>query len=456
MTDVWDVDYLVVGAGATGLAFVDALVDHSDATVGLVDERDGPGGHWRDAYPFVRLHQASQFYGVASTPFGGALQTAGPERGLHERATGGEVRAYFEAALERLTATGRVAFRSGARHAGGGAIVGADGEPVARARPDTRIVDARYLAPTIPALTPPPFRVEPGATVVPVGDLDAHLDAPRIVIVGSGKTATDGIVHALTAGIAPDRLAWVRPRDPWMFDRARVQPEPARFQSMAADVWEAAAGADSLTGLFARLEESGVMLRIDPAVTPTMAKCPTLATWELALLRTVEQVVRMGHVRAAEQRRLVLDEGEVTLPPGTVTVHCAADGLPHPPAVPVWTPDAITLQPIRAGFPCFGAALIGYVEATRGDDDAKNALCRPTQYGNSRAQWAEMTLRGAESTAAFMAAEDIRSWSRDVALNPARVPRGYSSPMLDDARSRIARANDEATRRLARLARATG
>ena len=30
-------------------------------------------------------------------------------------------------------------------------------------------------------------------------------------------------------------------------------------------------------------------------------------------------------------------------------------------------PDAITLQPVRAGFPCFGAALVGYVEATRVD-----------------------------------------------------------------------------------------
>ena len=31
------------------------------------------------------------------------------------------------------------------------------------------------------------------------------------------------------------------------------------------------------------------MLRIDRTVTPTMAKAPTLATWELDQLRTLEQ-----------------------------------------------------------------------------------------------------------------------------------------------------------------------
>lgn len=44
-------DYLVIGAGATGLAFTDSLVCESDVEVVLVDRRDGVGGHWRDSYP---------------------------------------------------------------------------------------------------------------------------------------------------------------------------------------------------------------------------------------------------------------------------------------------------------------------------------------------------------------------------------------------------------------------
>jgi len=37
VTTVLDVDYLVVGAGAMGMAFTDALVDHADARVAILD-----------------------------------------------------------------------------------------------------------------------------------------------------------------------------------------------------------------------------------------------------------------------------------------------------------------------------------------------------------------------------------------------------------------------------------
>ena len=57
---------MVVGAGVSAMAFGDTLIDHSDASVTIIDRRDSPGGHWNDAYPFVRLHQPSAWYGVAS------------------------------------------------------------------------------------------------------------------------------------------------------------------------------------------------------------------------------------------------------------------------------------------------------------------------------------------------------------------------------------------------------
>jgi cation diffusion facilitator CzcD-associated flavoprotein CzcO len=56
MHQLLDTDYLVVGAGAAGMAFTDALLAHSDATVTIVDRRHAAGGHWIDAYPYVRLH----------------------------------------------------------------------------------------------------------------------------------------------------------------------------------------------------------------------------------------------------------------------------------------------------------------------------------------------------------------------------------------------------------------
>jgi len=44
-------DYLIVGAGASGLAFADALVAEADAEVTVVDRGPAVGGHWLHAYP---------------------------------------------------------------------------------------------------------------------------------------------------------------------------------------------------------------------------------------------------------------------------------------------------------------------------------------------------------------------------------------------------------------------
>ena len=91
-----DTDYLVVGAGASGLAFVDALVAEGDAEVTVIDRRDAPGGHWLDAYPFVRLHTPSAYYGVNSLALGeDRIDLAGENAGYYERAVGEEVYAYF-------------------------------------------------------------------------------------------------------------------------------------------------------------------------------------------------------------------------------------------------------------------------------------------------------------------------------------------------------------------------
>jgi hypothetical protein len=357
--------------------------------------------------------------------------------------------------LDRLLATGRVELFASCDYDGSAVVSRLSGERFEV--PDRcRVVDASYLAPGIPAESPPPFAVVPGATVLPVNDL-VHLDhAPRqYVVAGAGKTATDAIVWLLGRGVDPDAICWVRPRDPWMLNRAVVQPDPAIFLGMAADVMEAATAASSLDDLFLRLEDAGVMLRIDRAVTPTMAKAPTLAAWELDLLRSVEHVLRRGRLTAVEDGRLHFADGTVPVRPGAVVVHCAADGLKQPPLVPVWRPEVITVQPIRAGFPCFGAALVGYLEATRRDDpgDAeKNRLAPPSPYGNTLADWARSQLLGARAARSFGTAADVRSWADGVALNPSRIPPGHpASPTLDRARERLAAATPTGLERLAAL-----
>jgi hypothetical protein len=456
MTRTLDVDHLVVGAGAMGMAFADALVDHADVRVALVDRRHSAGGHWLDAYPFVRLHQASSFYGVASTLLGdGRVQQSGPEAGLHERASVSEVCAYYGRLLARWRVSGQVELLDSCEYVGDRQIVSRVSGQRFEAPERCRVVDARYLSPDIPARTPPPFEVAAGARVVPVNDLVTLADAPsQYVLMGSGKTATDACVWLLDHGVDPDAICWVRPRDPWMLARAVVQPDPAVFLGMVADTMEAAAAANSLPDLFLRLEDAGVMLRIDRSVIPTMAKTPTLATWELERLRTVEHVVRRGHARLVEPGRLHFDDGSVGVAADAVVVHCAASGLKYPPSIPIWGRSAITLQPVRAGFPCFGAALAGYVEATRDDDDEKNRLCPPTPFPSTLAEWADMNVRGARAAASFGAEPDIAAWASTVALNPARIPPELSRPSAVD--EVLARLQTSLAPGLARLTQLSG
>jgi hypothetical protein len=454
-----DTDYLVVGAGAMGMAFTDALIDHADVHVTLVDRRPAAGGHWQDAYPFVQLHQASQFYGVASTVLGtGSVQPSGPEAGLQERARQAEIQAYYDDILHRrFLGSGRVAFLSSSRyHADGTAhlvtsqVSGETGEIDVR----RRVVDATYLSPTIPATTPPPFEVADDVPVVAINDVVALGAAPsHFVIVGSGKTASDGIVWLLAHGVEPDRIVWVRPREPWMLDRSVVQPDPVVAIGLAADTMSAAVDAESLDEFFVRLEDAGVMLRIDRRITPTMAKTPTLGRWELDLLRTLDNVVRSGHVRKITRREIVLDLGVVPLPAGSLVVHCAASGLRYPPLVPIWQHDAVRIQTIRAGFPCFNAALAGYVEATRDDDRERNRLCPPNIFPDDPATWVEMQVRGTHATRAFGSEPDIVAWANRCALNPARVDASRrDDPEVREASARLAAVADQGLARMTELA----
>lgn len=459
MTRTIDTDYLVIGAGAMGMAFTDALIDHADVHVTLVDRRSAAGGHWQDAYPFVQLHQASVFYGVASTMLGtGKVQDSGPEAGLQVRARPAEIRAYYDDILHRrFIGSGRVTFMGSSHHASEGGVQQVtsliSGETV-QINVRRRVVDATYLSPSIPRTSPPPFAVGDDAWVVPVNDLAGLTEAPdQYVIVGSGKTASDAIIWLLGNGVPPDRIIWVRPRDPWMLNRAVVQPDPVVAFGLAANVLSSAAEASSVEDMFLRLEAADVLMRIDRKVTPTMAKAPTLGRWELDLLEAVERVVRLGHIRLVSRDQIVFEQGAIRLAPRAVVVHCAASGLRYPPLVPIWQPDMIRLQTIRAGFPCFCAALAGFVEATRDDDRERNRLCPPNTLPDNPTNWAEMQVRGTLAARQYGAQPDIAAWANQCALNPARLdPSRANDPAVVSAAARVASVAEPGIAQLAAFA----
>ncbi|MFN8027975.1 MAG: hypothetical protein U0W40_16910 [Acidimicrobiia bacterium] len=174
---------------------------------------------------------------------------------------------------------------------------------------------------------------------------------------------------------------------------------------------------------------------------------------ELDLLRTVERVVRLGHIDHVASRELVLQHGSVPLPAGALLVHCAASGLRYPPMVPLWSPDAIRVQTIRAGFPCFNAALAGYVEATRDDDRERNRLCPPNTFPDNVTNWAQMQVLGTLAGRAFGAEPDIAAWANECALNPGRIQaHRRDDPAVQTAAQRAAQATERGLPRLAALA----
>ena len=422
-------EYLVVGAGASGLAFVDALVAEADVEVTLIDRRPATGGHWLHAYPFVRLHSPSAYYGVNSLPLGeDRIDRVGENAGYYERATGEEVCDYFAQAASRLTRTGRVRILTEHEHTGDGA----DGVQVRDLRTGVvhhvavrrKVVDARYLEASVPATHTPSFDVASGARVVPVGDLPAAARPDSAyAVLGSGKTAVDACTWLLDNDVQPERIRWIRPRDAWFHDRADFQPLEqvgAILNGLSLDA-KAGAEARDIADLFDRLEAAGRLVRIDPSWPATMYRGTMLSARELEALRQIEDVVRLGHVRRIEGDRIVLEQGEATTGPEVLHVDCTALGLRNAPATPIFQAGRIVLQQVRHNTPPFNAALLGFIEAHRDDDAEKNALCPANPYASSIHDWPRMMSRTWRTERRWLSEPDLVAWLAESRLNLLRA-----------------------------------
>jgi hypothetical protein len=458
-------DYLVVGAGASGLAFADALVAETEAEVTVIDRRPAPGGHWLDAYPFVRLHIPSAYYGVDSLPLGqDRVDDEGENAGFYERATGQEVREHFGDAAARLTGTGRVRILVGHEHLGRGPggervrdlATGAPAELVVR----RKVVDARYLEASVPATHTPSFEVSPGARVVPVNELPAAAgSASSYTLLGSGKTAVDACTWLLDNDVAPDRIRWVRPRDAWFLDRAAFQPLEqvgGIMEGLSLDA-EAAALAADVGDIFERLEASGRVSRIDPSRPATMYRGTMLSARELAAVRQVEDVVRLGRVRRIEADRIVLEHGEVETGADVLHVDCTALGLRDAPATPIFQPGRIVLQQVRQNSPCFNAALIGFVEAHWDDDADKNRLCPPNPYASGVEDWPRLMRVTWAAEYGWLREPELAAWVAGSRLNLLRaLPDHAAEPPVQRALQRFLTHVGAAIERLGELEGVSG
>ncbi|MFS0897242.1 NAD(P)/FAD-dependent oxidoreductase [Mycolicibacterium litorale] len=435
---MWSIeaDYLVVGAGAMGMAFVDTLITESEATVVIVDRNHAPGGHWTTAYPFVRLHQPSAYYGVNSRDLGsGAIDQSGPNAGFYELAGGAEVCAYYEAVMrQQLLPSGRVTYLPMSEHLGGGRIRTLGGDEIEVAA--RRTVES-HLDVVVPSMRPPAYDVADGVTCVPPNALPRSAAHDRYVIVGAGKTAMDACVFLLRHGVAPQRLTWIKPREAWLMDRATVQPGPQFTKRVLADFTAqltAVRDATSYQELFGLLEEKGCLLRIDQAVEPTMYRCAIVSHGELELLRSIDDVVRLGKVSAIEPGRVTLDGGTLDVEGSVLYVDCTADGLGEKAPAPIFDGDRITLQTVRTCQPAFSASVIGHVEAAYGDDGTRNAFCGPVPYPHVPADWLRMMLAFNRNQLQWFTDPEMMAWLDGARLN---ILHHVTAGVSERARERI-------------------
>ena len=115
-----------------------------------------------------------------------------------------------------------------------------------------------------------------------------------------------------------------------------------------------------------------------------------------------------------------MDEGEVAVTAGALFVDCTADGLRSPTPRPIFEAGRVTPQGIREGSPSFNAAIIGYLEATRGDDPAAaNELAPPNPYPQAATDWIRQRHIGITAQVLWDQTPDIAAWAEGCRLNIA-------------------------------------
>lgn len=453
-----ETDYLIAGAGAVGMAFADVLLSESDADVVIVDSHHKPGGHWNDAYPFVRLHQPSAFYGVGSRELGsGKLDAVGLNQGLYELASGAEVSAYFDDVMQQqFLPSGRVRYFPMCDYVGDGRFVSRlSGEThTARAR---RFVDATWLKTSVPSTHTPAFTVADGVHFVPPNALpNLKAPAPQYVIVGGGKTGIDTALWLLEQGVDAANILWIMPRDAWLLNRRKTQPGIEFFEhsiGAQADQMQAIAEAESLEDLFDRLEAAGVMLRIDRDVRPKMFHGATVSEAEVEALRRIDGIVRKGRVSAIEPGRVTLAEGPLEIAADAVVIDCSASAIPNREIKPVFDGDTITPQTVRAYQPVFSAAFIAHVELGFRSDAVRNQLCAVVPLPDSLTDWLHMTATNYANQFRWSQDQGLRRWLRSNRLDGFAKISSEIDPEDTDKRAVIKRLREHAGAAMANLQR---
>ncbi|MEM1434409.1 MAG: hypothetical protein AAGG11_10170 [Pseudomonadota bacterium] len=182
------------------------------------------------------------------------------------------------------------------------------------------------------------------------------------------------------------------------------------------------ASGDSADAALKALEAGEYLARIDPNVEPTMYRCATVSAAELAQLRRVKDIVRMGRVQRVTREGLTLDCGALNRGPDTLYIDCTADGLASRPAVPVFADSSITLQTVRGCQQVFSAALIARVETLAdASQEQKNQLTGVIPHPDTPRDFFSNALSHVTNVMQWNQNDTIRQWLDDSRLSPGTM-----------------------------------
>ena len=379
------------------MAFVDTLLtETSDDKILIIDRHHQPGGHWNQAYPFVRLHQPSSFYGVSSAELStGVKDQVGFNSGYYELASGSAVKAYFDNVMRnRFLPSGRVQYFPMSNYDGDGKFTSLLTGDEQQVNVRKKVVDTTYLKTKVPATHTPNFEVASNIPFIPINKLvDISTPPEGFVVIGGGKTGMDACIWLLENKVPANRIKWIVPRDSWLLDRHTTQPSQEFFESTVGNMaaqFEAVAAADSIADLFHRLEDRGVLVRIDKDIAPKMFHGATVSRQELKMLQSIKDIIRLGRVQQITTEEIVLEQGSVPTSAQHLHIDCTASAVSNFEISPIFREKMIVPQTVRSYQPVFSASMVAFIEVHFTSDQEKNNLCQVVPLPNHDTDWIKM------------------------------------------------------------------
>ena len=373
-----ETDYLIIGAGAMGIAFADELfTSNSKVKLTIVDRRAKAGGHWNDAYPFVRLHQPAAFYGVNSLVLG---------NGTTDLSSKSEILGYYEKVMTKFKNSGRVEFLSQHNYLGNGKVADLQ-------NPDNsitytinkRLVDATYMKVEVPSTHAPKYEVEKEVPLIPLNELvEQHDKWEKFYIIGNGKTGMDAVLYLLSKGVAEDNIYWICPNQAWLFSREDLQVgNVAKVVLEQVDILRTTKNVDEF---FLAMEKSAGISRLDKNTLPKKWRCATVSPSELEQLRQIKNLIQKGRVTGITKSEIALQQGSISYTGRALFVDCSANALSREKKVDIFSDGKITLQPVLFCQQVFSAAVIARMELTNISDPKRNQLV-PIPHPEVKEDW---------------------------------------------------------------------